>query len=254
MNQDPDGAMESLSRIGFSLVAGFLVSSLGGLLLLTVTYQYMKLYEEKESNEITIAEVWQNVKAGFPAMLGAMLLYTGSFILLYVLIILFIAGIGGGPAAVLLILPVPFLMVYLAVLFALVFPIQTFEKTDVFSAFKRSAQLIKGKWWSTFGIIMVTYIVVSLINSMFTMVFSGAAMISMLHEGEEIDPSALSITLTSVSTIVSMTISQVLMVFPLLAIGFQYFNLVERKEAKGLMDKIETFGQADVATGDEEQY
>ena len=34
---------------------------------------------------------------------------------------------------------------------------------------------------------------------------------------------------------------------PLLAAMFQYFNLVERKEAKGLMSRIESFGEAPAA-------
>lgn len=41
---------------------------------------------------------------------------------------------------------------------------------------------------------------------------------------------------------------------PNLGIAFQYFNLVELKEARGLMDKIESMGKETPLTKSEEHY
>ena len=36
--------------------------------------------------------------------------------------------------------------------------------------------------------------------------------------------------------------SYIVMMVPIIGIAFQYFNLVERKESTGLMQKIDSFG------------
>jgi hypothetical protein len=41
---------------------------------------------------------------------------------------------------------------------------------------------------------------------------------------------------------------------PNIGIAFQYFNLVEMKEAKGLLGKINTLGQSQPPSTSDEQY
>jgi hypothetical protein len=50
-------------------------------------------------------------------------------------------------------------------------------------------------------------------------------------------------------------IQMVLATLPNIGIAFQYFNLVELKEAKGLINKIDTLGETPASTHEsEEQY
>ena len=41
---------------------------------------------------------------------------------------------------------------------------------------------------------------------------------------------------------------------PLIAVAFQYFNLAELKESKGLMSKIDAFGTTSKEEDEEEHY
>ncbi|RZK64422.1 MAG: hypothetical protein EOO92_27530 [Pedobacter sp.] len=55
-------------------------------------------------------------------------------------------------------------------------------------------------------------------------------------------------------TSISQYVAQIFMVIPLVATAFIYFNLVERKESQGLMNRIEGFGntQAPASHPDED--
>lgn len=61
---------------------------------------------------------------------------------------------------------------------------------------------------------------------------------------------AISYVLYALGYIVQM----LLYALPILGIAFQYFNLVELKEARGLMDKIELMGNEASQTKSEEHY
>lgn len=235
-----------------SLLLGFFIAGFGSLLLLTTTYQYVKIFEEKNSNQITISEVWTNVLGALPRTLGAGAIITIGMLLIYTIFILLIAVSGGLLA--LFGIPLPFFLIYLTVVFTLIFPILSFEKVGVLDSFGRAFKLIKGKWWSTFGILMVTYILVSLINSMFTLLIGGIAAIGSLHESGDFDSEGFMTQFSSWNAFISLSFTQLLMVFTYLALAFQYFNLSERKDATGLMSKIDSFGQTDPTLEDDEQY
>ena len=51
------------------------------------------------------------------------------------------------------------------------------------------------------------------------------------------EPSAISKVLTIVFSAVYMVGSYIVMMVPVIGVAFQYFNLVERKESTGLMQK-----------------
>jgi len=117
------------------------------------------------------------------------------------------------------------------------------EQTGFFTALGRSLKLIRGKWWSTFGLLLITTIIMVLIGYLFSIpfyLFSGASMFSSLSSGEE--ASSFNQIMKILASIVYNLVVFVLYSIPLIALAFQYFNLVERKESAGLMDKINTMG------------
>ena len=235
-----------------SMFVGLFIAGFGSLLLLTTTYQYIKLFEERNSNQITVSEVWTRVLGSLPRMLGAGAIIFIGLLLVYTLFIVLVI-VSGGILAVFGI-PLPFFLIYLTIVFTLVFPILTFEDVDVMDSFGRAFKLIKGKWWSTFGILIVTYILVSIINSMFTLLVGGIIAVGSLHDSGDFDSEGFITQFSSINTIISLSITQLLMVFTYLALAFQYFNLSERKDATGLMNKIDSFGQTDPKLDDDEQY
>jgi hypothetical protein len=155
---------------------------------------------------------------------------------------------------VILLLPAAGFLTYVAINFSLVLVIESFESRDALSAFSRSASLIKGNWWSTFALILVTSIIASMVTYMISIITTIVMMAGMLHEGELAEPTLFMKIITYITVAITSIIGYLVQVLPLLAMSFQYFNLVELKEARGLMNKIESFGEADLTASDEEHY
>ncbi|HEX9615658.1 MAG TPA: glycerophosphoryl diester phosphodiesterase membrane domain-containing protein [Bacteroidota bacterium] len=53
------------------------------------------------------------------------------------------------------------LVIYAAVSFAFTIPIISWENEDIFAAFRRSWELVRGNWWRTFGILILMSLIVS---------------------------------------------------------------------------------------------
>ena len=119
---------------------------------LTVVNEFVRLYEIKEDpRTIETAEIWVGVKKNFFRMLFALI-----FILFQTLIGLILLVIPG---------------IYLIVTLSLVPPILIIEKRGVLDSFWRSYSLITAteKWWSTFGLIMVTIVIIFFMSVVFSL-------------------------------------------------------------------------------------
>jgi hypothetical protein len=58
-------------------------------------------------------------------------------------------------------------VVYLIVSVSLTYIVRAYEKKGFFDAIGRSFRLVRDKWWSTFGLIFVLYIVMMTISYIF---------------------------------------------------------------------------------------
>jgi hypothetical protein len=242
--------------MGVSIIIGSLVTLLGGLLIVSVLYEYMKIYDQKHSSDISVSEVWEKVKRNFGSLAATALLY-GILIILLGFIAALTLGLFASASPVMMIIlmfPIIGFFVYVAVNFSLVLVIESFETRDALGAFNRSAKLIKGHWWSTFGIIMATSIIASMVTYMISILTTVVMMVGFLHDGEMSEPNLFMKIITYVTVAITSIVGYLVQVLPLLAMAFQYFHLVELKEARGLMNKIESFGQSDLAASDEEHY
>ena len=61
-------------------------------------------------------------------------------------------------------------------------------------------------------------------------------------------------TVTMIMTALYYTVQLILSALPNIGIAFQYFNLVEMKEAKGLMSSIDSFGESSPAPQNDDTY
>lgn len=231
-------------QIIFALI--FLLVS--GVASMATINNYIILYGEKKSNQIEINEVWERVKSTFWMYLGTMLFFAILFILAYMLMLI---------PMVLLSTISPFLIVFgvigiIVVLFYLIFGasltffIRAYEKSGFFPALSRSFNLVRGKWWSTFGLIMVLSLIVSTLSYLFIMPWYITTIISAMHNvSTDIfqEPSFKWKLFTILSFAVYYLSQMVLSAIPNIGIALQYFNLVELKEAKGLMNEIESLGK-----------
>lgn len=225
--QNPFALITNPSYIGF-----IFLSSFTAILNFSIIFNFMKLYQAKYPEEITVTEVlntsWRDVLP---------LLLLGIIASIFIMVGTFAFLIPG---------------IFLAVVLPLSIPAYFFEGNGIIAAIGRSFKLIKGKWWSTFGLLFVAGIIMYAVSMIFIIPFYVFYFISIFTLVEE----------TGLSTDVSswwfqggMTLSVMLMflgsflayTIPMVAVSFQYFNLVERQESVGLINEID---QLDVESQD----
>lgn len=132
--------------------------------------------------------------------------------------------------------------IYVFVVFSLVYVITVLGDGEP-GVFKKSSTLIKNHWWETFGgliVVFIVYYIITLIfaipNSMMFLfdAFTGA------YDG----------TISTSNNIVLDIITSIIASFGLLSaiimyiyLSFNYYSLMEQKEATGLLDQIDQMEQ-----------
>jgi hypothetical protein len=111
------------------------------------------------------------------------------------------------------------------------------ERHNLGTAISKSFYLVKGKWWSTFGLLVIIYILLSIVVSIPLMVVTG-----LLVNNTLTDASAITTALNIIANIVSQIGGYMILPLILIAVCFQYFNLSEMKQSTGLLSRIEGFG------------
>lgn len=221
--QNPFAMFLTPSYYGF-LVLSFFSTSVN----FSVIFNFMKLYKSKYPEEITVVEV---LNAALKNLLPIILLSIITFIFMMAgFIALLIPGL------------------YLMVVLSLAIPTLFFEDKGIFESIGRSFKLIKEKWWSTFGLLIVSSIIMYIVS----LIFSVPSLILTAIN----DLTDISFDVSSIWFQGSMTMAVILMVLgsylsysiPMVALSFQYFNLVERRESVGLMSEIDQ-----LETGNQEQ-
>lgn len=224
----------------------------------SVTYGYMIQYKEKEPKSITIADVMKGFSARFFNLLGYNFLITIALLIATFIVALLTSGLAvvAGPVSILFMFFLSLFVLFMFVILFLGIPVIAFEKNNPIDAFGRVFKLSKGKWWSTFGLVVVVAIIGYIISMFFSLprgILFGIEAFTNFQEGGDLDPLALmSNTDQALNILFSLfeTFGQILLYsLVYIAVAFQYFNLVERRESRGLVAKIE---QMDEAGGDEE--
>lgn len=262
---NPEMIQEYFMSVNFWVQVGvvFVFLIVSGVMTIATINNYIILYGEKQTNKIEVHEVWERVRTEFWMYLGTMCMFALLGVAVYIVLAI--------PAA-LLIMASP-VLTFLAVLFFLcaafyllvcatfTFFIRSYEKKGFFESVVRSFRLIQGKWWSTFGLIMVLYIVAGIASYIFMIPWYAITIVSSLHSistGVFEEPSMTVQILGIVFFTLYYLAQTVLNTLPNVGIAFQYFNLVELKEAKGLMGEIEKFGEpaspSPSSASQEEQY
>jgi hypothetical protein len=247
---NPAYMTEWVTSSGFwlQMLGIFAFTILAGVFIVSVINNYVKLYDEKKSNQIEVSEVWVRVRQTFFNYLGTTIL---CFLVLFVayLAAIFLGILFAAAGQVMTVIAVILFMCgffYLAFTLALVFPIRSFERINFFSALGRAFYLVNGKWWSTFGVIFITWLisyVMALVFLLPTYIIQGIREIHTTDFTSFDAPVSSGMRFTyQILYSLSFVVNFLGQSLPLLAAMFQYFNLVERKEARGLMSRIETFG------------
>ena len=235
---DPYNPDVGLSAISSAMGYGFFTVLMYGLVYLLIAMVgmgYLRAYHENPEGKVLRSDITARVWPKLPAALGAAILG-------YICIVI---------GSLLFIIP----GIYLAVAFSLIFVIIMFEDKGGASSLGRSIDLIKGKWWSTFGLIFVMGLIAAAIGYVIQLPTYLAMFMSDFNSLD--DPEKLSTlyggTLFGLVNSLLYYLGILVTVFIVqTAVAFQYFNLIERKESRGLMSKIQDMGQPGEA--DDEHY
>jgi len=202
----------------FSLLAIWAVS--------LTTYAHMKVYARRNgsqalgqtrSDDISVADVWNEMQP----ILGRGI------------VISILSSIIAGVATLFFIIP----GIYVAIVLSLALAVTSFEGTDFGRTWDRCFLLIRDKWWSTCGLIIVMGIISGVIGLVFTL---PAGIISFLVTSKLLpDIGGFWLVLGNVIGTVGGTLLRALIY---VAIGFQYTSLVEQKEGRGLLSAIDSIG------------
>lgn len=196
-------------------------------------YGYVLEYEKRGGNvpAITPVDVWERVKENIVAYIGYSIVL--MFIVIFACLFLIVPGI------------------YIGVCLSLIYFVFMRENLGFGDAMSRCFYLIKDKWWSTFGLIIVMTFIQSIISYVFqipSMIFMVLKMFHILDAGTTVVATVTSMIGTLGSILTSSLVN--------LGIVFQYYNLIERREGHGIMNAINSIGTAQTPRTDlrEEEF
>ena len=213
-------------------------------MLLSTVYSFILIYLSKEDyTQISIEEVWDGVKQIFFKILGLTLALIFLIAAAFFILVLFIgltANATQNPFLGMLI----FLLLFIPILFfivklSFVYIVALYERTGFWESIQRSFYLIRNKWWFTFGLIFVLGVIQGLMGVIFQIpqyIITFATMFNSLDGSGVSGVTEILIMITSVISAFQYLLSSI----TIIALAFLYFSLVELKEAKGLMEKIES--------------
>ncbi|MEP1096007.1 MAG: hypothetical protein ABJG78_12915 [Cyclobacteriaceae bacterium] len=226
----PSDALSFFSLLGGNYFVLMLLSWLTVTLIAGVTFSYMKLYNQGVAKETSVGEVFRLALSKYGGLL--ILGFIISVVTIIGMFFFFLPGI------------------FLGVVLSLAYPIYMFEDVGVGKAFSKSFTLIRDKWWSTFGLIIIASLIAYLVQAVFSVPFIVVYMMEMFTIVEDLeansgDPSSIfglfSSGYMTLTMALSMVGSYLTYSIPMVALGYQYANLIERSEGRGLMDEIKDF-------------
>ncbi|WP_336514490.1 hypothetical protein [Pollutibacter soli] len=208
----------------------------------TSVYLYMKLYDQNRGKQPEINEIG---KLFFPKLLSNF----GYTV---------IAGIIFCGFAFIAIIPIiGFLVVffgffYVAISLSLLYPINTIETNGFGVPLQRCFSLIRGKWWYTFGfliILMLIFYFFSMIIGMVVNLIFGISSLNFLEPDKSLFTKRYFL-ITGLSSVVQ----QIFYLLIYVGIGIHYFSLREEKEGTALDERLDQLGSNDAHGQIEEQY
>ena len=231
---------------GFAeLAVSYLFLGIASLWMTIAVFSYMAEYEKGNEN-ITIEAVWKHGKGKIWPMIGFSML----IVLAMILVVFIIFALPGNDNAGIIFFKM--LLFYIAIFYvmitlSLVTPNMVIDDAYLFESIGRSFTLIRGKWWSTFGLLSVMGMIAYMATMIFAIPFYAGWVITLIMQ------TSASGILTIIGSCILFLGSFLMMTLPTLALGFQYFNLVERKDGTGLLKKIDQLGKP-IHTANEGEY
>ena len=207
------GIADMMIPLGVMYVAMIIAS----MLLLATTYSFLR-FSQREGRYPELFEVREEMQG----TLGMVIVSTILIVLIEI------------PAFLFLIVP----GIWIAVPLALVIPIRYNEGLGFSDAVRRAFQLIRERWWWTFGVMLLCYFAQSIAASIFSLPATMLMMFTTISAGEGGEPSFIIQLIAGIlgafSQLASFYFSSVVAV----STAALYYNHVERMDATHLTDRV----------------
>ncbi len=138
--------------------------------------------------------------------------------------------------------------IYLAVVLASTYGILVFEKRSVTDSISYSFELIKGQWWITFAtllVILILYYIIIMIAQIPQYIYFFIKMFA-VAETMSSDPSSMFDGIYVALNGFALLMQYIFYVIIVIATGFIYFNLNEKKNFTGTIETIERLGNREL--------
>ena len=248
--------------IAAALIGMSLFSFIALTLVVVIVMRHIQQYVKEGHSNIDSRDLWNSLGRDFFRVFGTSLaIVLVLVVVMGVFIVPMIALSQGRPSPVFIFilgLLLLFCMLIVVPAFTLLYPIRTIERKDIFPAFGRMFKLLSGKWLSTAALVIVASIIQSVMSIIFAVPMYVMLLLQVMHsteaEGSTESPDLVYEILLSLTSGISMLGSFSLYSILFIAITFQYYNLVERKEAAGLLERLESFGAPQTDPHDEDEH
>lgn len=216
-------------------------------LIPSVTYGYMIQRQTKEPKDITLGSIMDGFSGRFFNILGYFFLVTLGISLLSVGIGFLSSVLADSVGLIILVFTFVsgFIVFVMSIVLFLGAPAIAFEQGNPIDAFGRAFSLARGKWLSTFGLVLSVGIIGLIISMLFAMprslTFGIEAFLTNAGDStlNQMDKAMVNTPLSILFSCLESLGTICLYSLVYIALAFQYFNLVERKESKGLIERID---------------
>jgi hypothetical protein len=170
---DPDADPEvALRQLGEALQSNLLPLALGVIItlvgtLFTTALLTMVISRAVLGQPVTFSEAWRDARPRLLQLLGLTLVV--PLLAMGIVTVALLPGtlLGGGAGATLSVLAglaSLVIVLWLMIRFALASPALMLERQGVLAALRRSAKLVEGAWWRTFGILALTLLITFVVS------------------------------------------------------------------------------------------
>lgn len=250
----PFGVDDYFTTINFwiALLASLVFMLVGGVLTVATTHAYLLEYQERQTPVVDLGAVWKRSRRLFVRTFTSMIMYylgmvTAMGVMLIPVGILIVITSMVSPMLSAISMTLYYVgILVLCVYFAMVFFIRNKEEIGFFPALTRLNNITKGKFWNTVlvgGVNIYIYMVFALLFLIPWYIYLFTMYLHDVSTAPLASPGFLQEALSTAMFMIYSLASIILVAVPLIALAVQYYNLSERAEAKGLLERIETFGQ-----------
>ena len=180
---------------------------------------YIWNYVKKGKNGFTRDDVWEKAKPYIFPYMGYSIAVAAILVLTAITIV------------------IPFL---LFVNLSLIFVVSMFEKKGIGDSFSRSSQLVKNNWWFTFGVYILSNLIISAVSFVSGLI-QGGFQVFQLVSGLDEDVLLLQMIIMGIMYFFQFF----LYTYTFVVLAMHYYNLVERKEAPSLLERINRINRVD---------